>query len=278
MILVVIFVPVVVTCGVMVAIAASHTPGEEYILSGTYQCTYVWEGDARTMDSMAWALYTMWEALALCLALWIAVKYFRGLRQPSNIWTIEDLFTVLMKTHVAYFASFATVSCFQLVYDSATIDASSMGYIFAVLEFFWSLQLFVLGPRLILSVREYHAKFIPDSDAETGISAIAFQDTGETPSDDHLVWWHIDAGEAYPLSDHFRWVWSVAISSDGNRIVSGSYDNLTIQVWDIVTGKASSACLPGHTDYVLSVAISPDVCRIMSDSRDKTIRVWDEAW
>jgi hypothetical protein len=177
MILVVIFVPVVVTCVVVVAIATSHTPGEEYILSGTYQCTYVWEGDARMMGSMAWALDTTWEALALFLALWIAVKYFRGLQRPSNIWTIEDLFVVLMKTHVAYFVSFATVSCFQLVYDSSNIDESSMGYIFAVLEFFWSLQLFVQGPRLILSVREYHAKLIPGSNAaETGVSAIAFQE------------------------------------------------------------------------------------------------------
>jgi hypothetical protein len=76
---------------------------EEYILSGTYQCTYVWEGNARTIDSMAWALYTIWEALALCLALRIAVKHFLGLQRPSNIWTIEDLITVLMKSHAAYF-------------------------------------------------------------------------------------------------------------------------------------------------------------------------------
>jgi hypothetical protein len=53
-----------------------------------------------------------------------------------------------------------------------------MGYVFAVLEFFWSLQLFVLGPRLILSVREYNAKFAANSDAEAGISesVIAFQE------------------------------------------------------------------------------------------------------
>ncbi|KIK45035.1 hypothetical protein CY34DRAFT_10624 [Suillus luteus UH-Slu-Lm8-n1] len=178
MVLVAIFVPVVVTCGVMVAIAASHTPGEEYILSGTYQCTYVWEGNARTIDSMAWALYTIWEALALCFALRIAVKHFCGLQRPSHIWAIEDLIMVLMKTHTAYFVSFTTVSCVQLVYDSSAIDTSSMGYIFAVLEFFWSLQLFVSGPRLILSVREYNAKFAANSNAEAGTSAIVFQEHG----------------------------------------------------------------------------------------------------
>lgn len=57
-----------------------------------------------------------------------------------------------------------------------------MGYIFAVLEFFWSLQLFVSGPRLILSVREYNAKFAANSNAEAGTSAIVFQERGHVLS------------------------------------------------------------------------------------------------
>ncbi|KAG2348010.1 hypothetical protein BDR05DRAFT_599874 [Suillus weaverae] len=204
MILVVVFVPVQVASGVMVAIAAIHTPGEEQILSGTYQCTYAWEGNARTLDSMAWALNTMWEAIALCLALWVAVKHFRGLRRLSKLSAI-DLFPVLIKTHAAYFVSFAAVSCFQLVYDTSTINESAMGYVFAVIQLLWSLQLFVLGPRLILSIREYHARLIAESNRETGISMIAFREdvhvlssispgqltvrrsTGDTLSDDHLI-------------------------------------------------------------------------------------------
>jgi hypothetical protein len=37
-------------------------------------------------------------------------------------------------------------------------------------------QMFVLGPRLILSIREYHAKLVVDSDAATGMTSIAFQE------------------------------------------------------------------------------------------------------
>jgi hypothetical protein len=61
-----------------------------------------------------------------------------------------------------------------------------MGYIFAVLEFFWSLQLFVSGPRLILSVREYNAKFAANSNAEADISesAIVFHERGHVLSSD----------------------------------------------------------------------------------------------
>jgi hypothetical protein len=36
------------------------------------------------------------------------------------------------------------------------------------------LQMFVLGPRLILSVRKSHARVMARADGETGMSSIAF--------------------------------------------------------------------------------------------------------
>jgi hypothetical protein len=36
--------------------------------------------------------------------------------------------------------------------------------------------MFVLGPRLILGVREYHAKAVADSDTATDMTTIAFQE------------------------------------------------------------------------------------------------------
>lgn len=41
---------------------------------------------------------------------------------------------------------------------------------------FETVQLSVLGPRLILSVREYHAKFVTDSDAASAMNSISFQE------------------------------------------------------------------------------------------------------
>jgi hypothetical protein len=43
-------------------------------------------------------------------------------------------------------------------------------------------QMFVLGPRLILSVREYHAKVVAESDAETSMSSIVFQERVHVPT------------------------------------------------------------------------------------------------
>ena len=68
---------------------------------------------------------------------------------------------------------------------------------------------------------------------------------------------------------------SVAFSSDGTRIVSGSSDNL-VRVWDASTGE-SLKVLKGHTKSVNSVTFSSDGNRIVSGSSDNSVRVWD-AW
>jgi hypothetical protein len=60
--------------------------------------------DALILASIIWILGTVWEVLALLLAVWIAVKHFCELRRCSTSDIIGDCFTVLMKTHVSYFA------------------------------------------------------------------------------------------------------------------------------------------------------------------------------
>jgi hypothetical protein len=37
-------------------------------------------------------------------------------------------------------------------------------------------QLFIMGPRLILGVREFNAKLVANSDEATAMTSIAFQD------------------------------------------------------------------------------------------------------
>jgi len=76
---------------------------EEYILSGTHMCVGNIEEDIILPREMTWALGAAWEVLALCFAVWIAVKHFRELQRPAR-WAVGDCFTILMKTHVFYFA------------------------------------------------------------------------------------------------------------------------------------------------------------------------------
>jgi WD40 repeat protein len=76
------------------------------------------------------------------------------------------------------------------------------------------------------------------------------------------------------LRGHDSWVYSVAFSPDGSKIISGSNDK-TIRVWDASTGIEIVPPIRGHDDSILSVAFSPDGSKIISGSADKTIRLWD---
>ena len=76
----------------------------------------------------------------------------------------------------------------------------------------------------------------------------------------------------FSLKGHTAPVYSVALSPDGQRLVSGSMDK-TLKVWDTGTGQAQLT-LKGHTDSVTSVAISADGRRLVSGSRDGTVKVW----
>jgi WD40 repeat protein/tRNA A-37 threonylcarbamoyl transferase component Bud32 len=83
------------------------------------------------------------------------------------------------------------------------------------------------------------------------------------------------AGQARLITfrGHTGYVYSVAFSPDGTRIVSGSRDK-TLKVWDAQTGE-EVLTLTGHTEAVLSVAFSPDCKRIVSGSGDNTLKGWD---
>ncbi|KIK39629.1 hypothetical protein CY34DRAFT_808084 [Suillus luteus UH-Slu-Lm8-n1] len=184
--LVIIFLAVNIACGVFKAIGLRYNVAEEVILSGTYMCNYNYEGDVQLLFSLFWIFNTVWEALALCLSVWIAVKHFRDLRRhgQSTGSTVGDCFRVLMTSHLLYFASFAAVSCLQLSFLSPDlVNSESIGalILYGALEFFLSVQMFVLGPRLILSVREYHANLVAASDAENSMASIVFQDRVHVP-------------------------------------------------------------------------------------------------
>ncbi|KAG2086536.1 uncharacterized protein F5147DRAFT_76854 [Suillus discolor] len=174
--LVIIFLTVTITCGVVITIALEHIVGEELILSGTYMCEYESEGDdVQLLFLTYWILYTVWEVLALCLSVWIAVKYFRDLRRlgPSTGSTAGDCFRVLIKAHMLYFASFVGVSLFQLTSISQSLVKSVLN---GAVQISSVVQVFVLGPRLILSIREHHAKLVASFDTENSINSIAFQE------------------------------------------------------------------------------------------------------
>lgn len=90
--------------------------------------------------------------------------------------------------------------------------------------------------------------------------------------DNAIKIWDLETGALRnTLEGHADMVWSVAISPDGQTLVSGSRDN-AIKIWDLATGNLRNT-LESHTGMVTSLAFSADGRRLVS-STDTTIKVW----
>ncbi len=117
-----------------------------------------------------------------------------------------------------------------------------------------------------------------------------------------LIVWNITREEGNygtarrSLRGHNHFVSDVAISSDGQFALSGSWDT-TLRLWEIETGICTRkfiGCIrtvrkadeknvkcpvtnsfPGHSKDVLSVAFSADNRQIVSASRDRTLKLWN---
>ena len=74
------------------------------------------------------------------------------------------------------------------------------------------------------------------------------------------------------LEGHTSNVWSIAISPDGNTLVTSGYDGKVV-VWDVAE-KTARATLEKHKGWCRSVAISHDGKHFASAGEDGTVVIW----
>jgi WD40 repeat protein len=75
------------------------------------------------------------------------------------------------------------------------------------------------------------------------------------------------------LEGHAGSILAVAVTPDGEKIVSASVDN-TLKLWDLHTGEELRT-LEGHTDLVTAVVVAAEGRHAVSGSYDGTLKVWD---
>ncbi|KAG2350649.1 hypothetical protein BDR05DRAFT_994023 [Suillus weaverae] len=177
--LVVTFLALSIINGTIAGIVTKNSSAVVLILSGSYVCSPSFDGIGVLLVDITWIISIVWEVLALCLACWIAVNRIRELRRSAGGGILGGCFMVLIKTHVAYFVSFLAVSCFQIGYLSPTLSTNPYSLetqmYLGFSQIFTLVQMVVLGPRLILSVREFNAELVADSDIKTAMTSVAFQ-------------------------------------------------------------------------------------------------------
>ncbi|KAF5337548.1 hypothetical protein D9758_016665 [Tetrapyrgos nigripes] len=90
----------------------------------------------------------------------------------------------------------------------------------------------------------------------------------ELPIGQQNVWERCE--QIFTANSHVN---SIALSPNGQRVVSGSQDG-TVHIWNVETGEEEQK-LKGHSNQVTSVAFSPDGWQVVSGSFDGTVRIWN---
>jgi RNA polymerase sigma factor (sigma-70 family) len=108
------------------------------------------------------------------------------------------------------------------------------------------------------------------------LMAVAYLPNGWVVSGEQegtIRFWDPDANkEVKKLTGHTEAIAALAVTGDGKRLVSASFDK-TVRVWDVDTGR-ELRCFRGHTEWIYAVAVSPDGRSVASGGEDRVVRLW----
>src|ERR1700709_41272 len=127
----------------------------------------------------------------------------------------------------------------------------------------------------IRAIRPY-SKFEGHTDEVRGVIHLSGEQRMITCSlDGSLRLWNLQTGKQIgnDWRDGESKVYTIALSPDGKKVVSGSNDAV-VRLWDIDMGKVI-AKWTGHNSRVWNICWNRDGGRIVSGGNEGTVRVWD---
>ena len=109
-----------------------------------------------------------------------------------------------------------------------------------------------------------------------GLGGRGLREEDDEPNPSEVRLYHVDGTRVHTFEGHIDSVFALAVTPDGQHIISGSRDCL-VKVWSVASKSLLSTCA-GHPQRdpgsVLAVAAMPDGQRILGGGHDKTVCVW----
>ena len=95
--------------------------------------------------------------------------------------------------------------------------------------------------------------------------------------DESVVRWDLETDAKTVLKGHESWVFALALTPDGQTLLSGGGDGRLIW-WDAASAQpAPTRTLQAHQGWINTIALSPDGKTVATAGNDRLIRLWSVA-
>ena len=117
--------------------------------------------------------------------------------------------------------------------------------------------------------------------ADSPLTGCRFDPTGKfvfaTAQSSGIFRWELEGGKRIAFTGHESWVLDLAITSDGQTLISAGTDDML--VWWSAAAEAPLAMkkVKAHEGWIRSIALSPDGKLVASGGNDRMVRLWNFA-